>query len=213
MLSMYSDVVFPQNNEEEFILMAKKLNYGSLYLAYDAKITQHINNLVDKLNDLRDKTRFKISLALLVKPQDITKMQKYAELILCESSDKDRWVLENHKNILLYNLEYQKRNDFIHHRNSGLNQVLCTFAHKNNIQIGISFYSLLNTSENIRPTHIGRIRQNIRLCRKYKIHQVLGSFAESIYDMRSLFDLQSFGVILGMQPGEAKKAISLNTNL
>ena len=55
-----------------------------------------------------------------------------------KSSDDDRRVFEKNKNIFIYNLE-DKNRDFIHYRNSGLNQVLCKLAKKNDIAICFNF--------------------------------------------------------------------------
>ena len=52
--------------------------------------------------------------------------------------------------------------------------------------------------------------QNIRLCRKYKVKMVLASFATDKFEMRDARDLISFGVCLGMNPGEAKKALNFS---
>ena len=51
---------------------------------------------------------------------------------------------------------------------------------------------------------MGRIMQNIRLCRKYNVSMVFASFAEAKWEMRSAKDLMSFAVLLGMTPKEAK---------
>ena len=95
--------------------------------------------------------------------------------------------------------------DFIHYRNSGLNQVLCKLAKKNNITLGFNFNDILKGKPNM-----GRMMQNVRLCRKYKVRMVLASFASSIYEMRNPKDLMSFGKCIGMTDKEAKDAVSIN---
>lgn len=209
---MYADIVLPKNNEEEFIIIAQRLGYSALFLVYDYQNKKQVEILKEKFSALKHTTKFNLFLALKVKPTEIAKTRKFADLIFCESSEKNRWLVEKNRNFILYNLEYQQKNDFIHHRNSGLNHILCSFACENNVRIGISFSSLVHAHKKTKSVLIGRISQNIKLCRKYKVQLVLSSFANSVYDMKSPYDLQSFGVVLGMQPEEAKKAISYSKN-
>lgn len=196
---MSYDIVFPRNNEDEFILMAQRLGYSELYLAYEYTRNNY-DSIKKRFISLKQKTGFKVSLALKIKPTQISETKKLAQLLLIESSDNNRWIVEKNSNVMLYNLEYQKKSDFIHHRNSGLNHVLCTFAHKNEIKVGVSFSELLHATESLKSIILGRIRQNARLCRKYKVPITLASFAFDVYCMRTPYDLTSFGISLGISP-------------
>mgnify|MGYP001578923586 CR=1 FL=1 len=88
-----------------------------------------------------------------------------------------------------------------------MNQVLLQLAHKNDTAIGFALQPLLAVKGEQRAMLMGRMMQNVRLCRKYKVRMVLCSFAEDLFDLRSASDLQSFGRVLGMTPGEAKEAL------
>jgi len=123
-----------------------------------------------------------------------------------KSSDDDRRVFEKNKNIFIYNLE-DKNRDFIHYRNSGLNQVLCKLAKKNDIAICFNFNLILNNEGMKKSQILGRMMQNIRFCRKYKVRTVIASFASKPEEMRSSHDLISFGISLGMHPKEAKESL------
>ncbi len=94
------------------------------------------------------------------------------------------------------------RKDFMHQRNSGLNHVLCALAKENNVAIGFSFSCILHAQQ--RAKSLGRMMQNILLCRKYKIHMVIGSFAENEWDVRNEKDLQAFFKVLGMTGKEVQ---------
>ena len=74
----------------------------------------------------------------------------------------------------IYGLEFFPRPDFIFHRNSGLNQVLCKIAKKNNITIGFAF-DLFQKAKN-KATIFGRMQQNYRLCKKYKVKIDVNNF-------------------------------------
>lgn len=182
------DIVFPDNNENEFIKLGKKLGFDKLIFVYN------------KIDEVKENG------ALLCKPNEINKARNKVKIVLVESSDKDRYVLERTKPNLIFNLEYQNR-DFMHHRNSGLNQVLCKIAKKRNIAVGFNFNLVLNNEGMERSQILGRIMQNIRFCRKYKISTVLASFAKKPFEMRSYHDLISFGISLGMHPKEAKDSL------
>lgn len=118
----------------------------------------------------------------------------------------DRKIFERKSGIIIYNLEEQKR-DYIHFRNSGLNQVLCKLAKKNNIAIAFNFNLILNSEGMLRSQLLGRMMQNIKLCRKYKINTVIASFASKPEEVRSAHDLISFGISIGMHPKEAKESL------
>ena len=127
-------------------------------------------------------------------------------VIVKGGSDKvNRAALENKKVDILLSPESGKRTDFIHCRNSGLNQVLCALARKNEIAIGFNFCDILNSKE--RDKLMGRMMQNIRLCRKFKVNMLFDCFTDNEWEKREKKDLFAFAQILGMSPGEAKKAL------
>lgn len=94
------------------------------------------------------------------------------------------------------------RKDSFHQRDSGLNQVLCELAKQNNVAIGFSFSSVLNSTR--RSELIGRMMQNILLCRKYKLKMVVGSFAKDENSTRNIIDIQAFFRALGMTGKEVQ---------
>jgi len=51
---------------------------------------------------------------------------------------------------------------------------------------------------------IGRMMQNIKLCRKYKVRMVIGSFGKTQDDVRSEKDMQSFFKVIGMTGKEVQ---------
>jgi RNase P/RNase MRP subunit p30 len=108
---------------------------------------------------------------------------------------------------ILVGCELIKEKDPLHWRASGLNQVLVKWAKKNEVAIGFSLSSVLGVSGVTRGIILGRMMQNVRLCRKYKVRMVMCSFARDIFGLRNVSDMQSFGRVLGMTPGEVKHAL------
>ena len=107
---------------------------------------------------------------------------------------KNRGLVENKSVDVLLSPEKGRTKDFMKFRNSGLNQVLCKLAYKNNIAIGFNFDDLLDCKDII--SLFGKMMQNVMLCRKYKLKMFI--FSKD----RSESDLKSLGVVLGMHPSE-----------
>ena len=115
--------------------------------------------------------------------------------------------MENRDLDILVSPEKNVGKDFMHYRNSGLNQVLCEIARKNNIAIGFSFNEVLNSKE--RGKLLGRMMLNVRLCRKYKVKMLIWIFARNEFELRSFDSLITFGKIIGMNEKEARDALNL----
>lgn len=121
-------------------------------------------------------------------------------------TDKDvRKAAESKHVDLLIGLEEVEVKDSLHNRNSGMNEVICKLANKNNIAIAFSFSKILHSK--VKPLLLGRMMQNVGLCRKYKVRMLIASFAETKWDLRSYNELFSFGITLGMTPKEVKDAL------
>ena len=193
------DLVFPSNNEKEFIDMAEHLSYSALCFVYDEP---------KAINEFQKITKIKLFSGLLVKPNQIQSSKNKANLILAKSSDKNRFVLEKAKPDILFGLENHNQKDYIHHRASGLNQVLCKIAAQNNVIIAFSLNTLLNSDSKNKSIILGRIMQNIRLCRKYKVRIAIASFAKNPFQMRAPNDLKSLALILNADTKQAKEALN-----
>jgi len=125
-------------------------------------------------------------------------IQKCKNLVVVQGGDEkvNRLAVENRKVDVLLSPEKNNKKDFMFFRNSGLNQVLCKLAFKNNIAIGFSFSDVLNARGKERSKILGRMAQNVKLCRKYKVKMVFSSFAKNKYELRNDPILASFARIL-----------------
>ena len=179
------DIVFPNKNEEAFIRLAKKLSYDELCFVYNLK------NFPTKKN----KYNLKIKYGILTDEKNIQKAKKLCDTIFIKSQNI-RNLVEKNKNIIIFDIEQDSKRDFIHQRRSGLNHILCNLANKNHIKIGLNFNSLLNSNITKRNSSIGRITSNIKLCKKYNVKIIVGSFANEPYEMRSFQDLKTFFLTL-----------------
>ena len=188
------DIVIPNENEKALTSFASKLNIGSLCFLYD-----HENYPKESKHEI----------GVLANPKTLQKkIHSYKSkgiFVVVKSSESDRDIIDNHYADIIYDFEASPRKDFIHHRASSLNHILAKKMAENKMKMGISFASLIQAKN--RPERIGRIMQNIKLCRKYDVEIKFASFAESPLHLRAEKDLKSFCNVIGMTPGETKKAL------
>src|SRR4030042_5983831 len=145
MIVMFTDIVFPKNNEKKFIDVAGKLGVKSLCFVYDAKNKNDIDEINTKIKKIQKTTKIKIFAGVTTDINNIKKVRRLPDLTLIHASDKNQEIIEKAKPDIIFNLESPGRKDFIYSRNSGLNQVLCNLANKNNIMIGIGTSNMLNS--------------------------------------------------------------------
>ncbi|MBI4450493.1 hypothetical protein HY642_00835 [Candidatus Woesearchaeota archaeon] len=185
------DVVFPNKNEQTFLDMAKQLGIEKLCMVYPS--VEAVPETV--------KNKDNIIIGVL-------NQRSPGTLMFCQSSEKDRELLEGKAPHVMFGLEGMPRKDFLHQRASGLNHILARLAAKNNVRIAFSFSSILAAEGEARAVLMGRISQNIMLCRKAKAPMLVGSFARTPLEMRNPADLQSFFQLVGMHASEAQAAMT-----
>lgn len=186
------EICFPNSNEQEFIKIAEKLNKPSLCFIYSLK--ENLKDHQTAISVLQKSTNIKLTFGILAEKKDIQKAKNICNFVITESSEDDQAVFEISSPNLIFNLESQQIKDKFNFRLSGLNQTLCILAKEKNIIIGFSFSEILNSKN--RPLLLGRIAQNLRLCRKYKVKINFASFAKHPYELRSDKDIKSFEAFL-----------------
>ncbi len=204
---MFVDIIFPDKNEKRFIEMAEKLGIEGLCFAYNLKNKKDFLEKKEIISKIKEKTKVNLFTAIISEPKDVRKARQITKLVLCKSPEDNRHVFEKGKPAVIFELEKTAKKDSMHSRNSGLNHILCDIANKNNILIGFSLSSILDSKEMLRTQIIGRMMQNIRLCRKYNVGSVIASFADDPYKMRTFYDLKSVFTSFGMHPKEAKDSL------
>ncbi len=178
------DIVFPKGNERDFIEMAVCLGYSGLIFVYN-----------EKSDFFTEKSPIKIVNALLVPPNKIEKAHSAGALAFCDGDA--RTAIERGADVV-FGMEVSDDRDKTHYRRSGLNQVLCRIASENKVAIGFSFAKILSASNVERVKLMGRMMQNILLCKKFKTSVRIGSFANDPFGMRSPADLSAFFQQLGL---------------
>lgn len=129
----------------------------------------------------------------MINTKDINEARKQIEklhkekkqiIVLAQDDAFNRKMLEHKKVDILLSPERLQTSDKLKQRSSGLNEVLCKIAAKNNKKIGINIDSILKTKNKERALLISKIIQNIKLCRKTKTK--IEIFPKNKYDKRDI---------------------------
>lgn len=188
----FADLVIPENNEPEFIGMAGRLGLDGLCFLYERRLYKES---VKRIKELETVNLPVYTLMLTEKPR--------RERIAVYLGRTDILKL---RNTIVAEFESSQNRDGLQFRSSGLDDVACRLARKNSVVIGFSFSSILNVQ--YRTVLLGRMKQNIRFCRKFDVETVIATFARTPWEMRRPNDLAAFFTSMGMTPGEAKSSLS-----
>lgn len=126
------------------------------------------------------------------------------KIIECSEDDIRAAVEAKKADIILVSEKIMQ--DSMHYRRTALDNVICNIASKKNIALAFSFSAILNAGN--RAAVMGKVMQNIRMCRKYKARMVFASFARNKFEMRGKEELKAFARVLGMTAAEANNALN-----
>src|SRR3989338_3820464 len=201
---MFADIVFPKNNEQEFVQIASRLGIKKLYFTYD--FNYYNEEKIQKKIDALKQNGLSIKTAIIVNQKNLSKMLHNSKPLIAKSSDSDRLLIDGKKIKLIYGFEQINRKDYLSQRASGLNHITCEAAKKNNVAIGFCYSSLLGKNY---PAYllIGRMMQNISFCQKYKVKTIIGSFSENPFDLRAPHDVAGMFAMLGMDGKKIKESL------
>ena len=183
------DIVLPKDNEDDFIRIALRLGIKKLRFLYNL---DNFKNQKQKAND------FDVETGIIVNQKNINEALNHSKFLAVKTSDKDRASIESGKISIIYGLEESYERDYLHQRKSGLNRIMCELARKNGIAIGFSYGALLGRDIPASTLIMGRMMQNIVLCRKYNVKTIIGSFSQNPFGMRSPHDVKSLFAMMGM---------------
>ncbi|NQV91166.1 hypothetical protein HQ489_01720 [Candidatus Woesearchaeota archaeon] len=119
-------------------------------------------------------------------------LKKYSQFTIVKPITEDllRFALEKTKINLVYGMEFLHPKDSVHYVRGGLDQIICKIAAEKGKIIGFSFSDILHAKN--QPKLLGRMRANLRLCKKYNVHILFGNFSTCKEDIRSKKDLVAF---------------------
>jgi len=176
-----TDYVYPNNNEKAFIQMAEYFGIEKLCFIYQKEPD------IRKVRLLQESTKVVLSAGIEFRGSP---RKTKASVVFVRANEDIRKYLQNLKVKGVIGVEQSPKLDYMHHRNSGLNQVLCKVAKDCKTSVVYSFSDLLNVERKKRAIFLGRMRQNMKFCRKYKTPVIIGSFAKHPTEMRCLKDIE-----------------------
>jgi hypothetical protein len=118
--------------------------------------------------------------------KDIFRAKKLSQYVVLKARGNLREVFEKVKKVYVYGAEFSSRSDYLHFRNSGLNHIMMNIAAKNKISLILNFGDFLASTDQSRI--LGRLKQNIKLCRKYNVEFSVATFAVNQYDLKNSFE-------------------------
>lgn len=127
------------------------------------------------------------------------------EKIIVKAQDEEfnRKIVEDKNVNILLSPEIHFRKDRLKQRDSGLNEVLCKLAAKNNIKIAIDLSEIMKLPKKEKAIILSRIIQNIKLCKRTKAQIIL--YPKNKYKKQ---DILSFFQTLKASSEQAKKAFN-----
>lgn len=183
---MPTDLVFPKGNEEHLVEMAKRLGFTHLILCYTLK-DPLIKSRAKEIAMLSHEG-FSTEFAIQINTQaEVDKAKTLTKSIIAPGKPE---LFEDKRVAYIMEFETGKRDDFIHHRNSGLNQVFIENVVRTEKTLLVNARNLL-FGELPKPVVLGRMMQNNMFFRKYKPQVLVVSGAREPLEMRAPKDLQN----------------------
>ncbi|MCQ2972206.1 MAG: ribonuclease P [archaeon] len=204
---MFVDLNIKGKDLESNINMANeaiKLGWQQLNFSYSQN---DYKKSLEFKEDLEDKLDIPIDFTLEIdsnNPNEIRKIvKKYRKNCNCISVvggnlKVNRAVCEDIQ-IDILSRPYLKRYD------AGMNHVLAKLAYDNNIAVELSFKDILNSYLSNRAKILANWKEIYTLYRKFEFPFIISSHAESVFDLRSVRDIQAFLISTGLKEEEISK--------
>ncbi len=180
------DLAIPNKNEKELLARSKQLN-SKLKFLYEVKTKKELPKdcgvlvKVEKLADLKLADKFLPKTFVVVAAEE-------KELVRAACSKKSVSAVTH--------LATATGRDHTHYRRGNVNQVTAKLAAENKVDYIVDFSRILALEGRARELLLGRIKQNIKIFKKYKVPVSVASFARNEYELRNLKDLEAFGRVL-----------------
>jgi RNase P/RNase MRP subunit p30 len=180
-----TDIVFPHGNEQTLADAAHHLGVTHLICCYelsDPIIKQRAAEVAKLARD-----GMTTELAALVRDQQaVARARQLTKTVIALPRPE---LFEDKRVTHVIDFEGGSRDDFIHHRNSGLTQVHINNAIRTDKTLVVDLRQLLFAAIP-QPVVLGRILQNNTFFRKYKPHVLVASCAREPLELRAPRDRQ-----------------------
>jgi RNase P/RNase MRP subunit p30 len=179
------DVVFPRNNERALLEMAQRLGTRKLILVYELTdpMIRDRKGEVEKLSSESVRTEFAV---IAHNQQDVSKAVRLTRSVIGTRAE----LAEDSRVAYLMGLEDSSRDDFIHHRRSGMNQVVVAHANRTNKTIFLDLSLALDRERG--PVYLGRLLQNTTIAQRRFGNVIVVSGAHEAMHLRAPRDRSLF---------------------
>jgi RNase P/RNase MRP subunit p30 len=192
---MFTLVKFNENYEENIKLVLKEKQKPITLFEINFNDKKQISQDVIDLGKKKDEIKPLFSAVLVVLSNfdnsfihQINLLKNKFDIVIGQGglNKINRFFVENTKVDFILNphtSKFKKKYDFIHHFNSGLNQVLVKIAKDKNIKFIVSLNFTKKQDFNFLK-NIGRINQNLMIFRKKKVSCYIGFIVNEIFDVK-----------------------------
>jgi len=196
-----------ESTVEEIAQMAKRLGLAGVCLVYYINKFKEREELEAELKEVEK--RYDIKLFMGFKARNLKELRFLVEkrreydFLFVKGGDLklNRKAVETPEVDILTHPEFERFD-------SGLNHIMVKLAKKNNVAIEFNFREVMTTSKVTRSNILKHLRLNMMLCKKYGTPIVITSGAVSHWEMKDPLVLSSFGILLGLDIKDAKRALS-----
>jgi len=167
-----------KGNETELIAMAEKLGFRELILLHEHK---------KPLGSVLSSAKMKIHQAALISTLNEISGINHEIMVFAPAQ---REFFESRRVEFVIDAEADSGKDLFFQRRAGLDEAMCKLAKEKTKTLVFDLRLLCDNAA------LGRMMQNARLCRKYKLKTIVATFASSPFQMRAPKDLEGFSRML-----------------
>lgn len=200
---MYEDFVYYGNDADKKIEIAEKLGFSKLNFVIEIGKIDSVQTSIKEISNSKIEIGY-YALVETKKDVNFANKKNLSTIYIYKNEADLRDVITSLNPDIITNIEFQKR-DFIHHRSSGLNQIIAKLIAEKEIVLGINLGFLISTKH--KGSVMGRIAQNIELANKYSIKVRAFSLAKSWNNMSSPKDMVSLLNTIGRKQKISKEAL------
>jgi RNase P/RNase MRP subunit p30 len=190
----------------------KKLGWSRLCVSSDFSGNSHFKGFREKVGEVDKDLLVGARISGDMRKNARKALDAGADLIIADGRTNEdcRRASECWEVDLIVNPELNEARDMLDQWNSGLDNIITSYMAEREIGYCINIDNILK-SKGIRRTRlVGRIRQNLKLARKYKVKTILSCGFDSGWYARSPIDLIQFGKTFGLTNVDARDSVTKN---
>jgi len=206
-LHVHSAFSAGKSSIQQLAAMAKRLGYSGICFEEYFDRWQQVDKLKGEIEAAKQATGIEILLGFEARTikelRMLKKKRRRFDLLLAHGGKlrMNRAACESAEVDILTHPEAGRQD-------SGIDAVMAKLAVKNNVAIEINFRQILMVTKQSRAQVLARMRENVKLAKRYKAPIIICSGAISKWQLRDPLCMISMATQLGLTLAEAKAALS-----